>query len=124
MIKLKQLVQSFVYAKRGLVRVFRTEQNFRVQILISLVVVIIGAVFRLTSKEWVVVLLVICLVLLLELVNTVVEKVIDILKPKIHSYVAIIKDVMAAAVLLAAVFATIIGLIIFYPYVVALIGGN
>ena len=50
----------------------------------------------------------------------VVEKIVDILRPRIHSYVEIIKDMMAAAVLIASIGAAIIGVLIFYPYILAL----
>jgi diacylglycerol kinase len=55
-------------------------------------------------------------ILVVELVNTVVERVVDILKPRVHPYVKLIKDMMAAVVLISAVFASAIGIIIFYPY--------
>jgi undecaprenol kinase len=69
-------------------------------------------------KNWeaVVLLSIIMWVLVLELVNTVVERVVDILKPRVHPYVRLIKDMMAAVVLISIVFASCIGIVIFYPY--------
>jgi len=55
-------------------------------------------------------------VLILELINTVVERVVDILKPRIHPYARLIKDLMAAVVLISSIVAVIVGIIIFYPY--------
>ncbi len=115
-LSLSQLKKSFYYAWSGLVSTYKSEQNFRLQVLVSIIVVAISVYFRLSRKEWVIVLLVICLVLLLELLNTALEKVMDILEPKIHHYVKLIKDVMAAAVFLASLFAVIIGVLIFWPY--------
>jgi diacylglycerol kinase len=54
--------------------------------------------------------------MLMELANSAVERVADILKPRIHDYVKEIKDIMAAAVFLASMSAVVIGLIIFLPY--------
>lgn len=109
-----------VFAWRGLKEVYVSEQNFRLQLAIALAVVAVSFTFGISRKEWVLVLLLICMVLLLELVNTLTEKILDILKPKIHHYVEAIKNIMAAAVFLASLFALIIGVIIFLPYVIAL----
>jgi len=114
--RLSQLFKSFHYAWDGLVSTYKSEQNFRLQVLVSVIVVTVSAVLGISRKEWVIVLLVICLILLLELLNTALEKVIDVLQPKIHHYVKLIKDVMAAAVFLASLFAVVIGVIIFLPY--------
>ena len=56
-------------------------------------------------------------VLIMELINTIMERVVDILKPRVHPYVRLIKDLMAASVLLASILAVIVGLIIFIPYI-------
>ena len=56
------------------------------------------------------------LVILMEIVNSAVERVTDVLKPRINGYVKEIKDIMAAAVMLASLVALIIGVIIFWPY--------
>ena len=118
---ISQLIKSFRYACEGLISTYRSEQNFRLQVAVSVLVIAASFYFGISRKEWVIVLLVICLVLLLELLNTALEKVMDILKPKIHHYVKLIKDVMAAAVFLASLFAIIIGVLIFWPYFYALI---
>jgi diacylglycerol kinase len=60
--------------------------------------------------------LIIMWVLITELTNTVVERVVDILKPRIHPYARLVKDIMAAVVLISAVMAVVVGVIIFYPY--------
>jgi diacylglycerol kinase len=65
--------------------------------------------------------LVVVLVLVLELVNSVFERMVDLLKPRVHDFVKDVKDVMAAAVLLASIGALLIGGLIFWPHVVALL---
>ena len=72
--------------------------------------------FNLTRGERVILFLVIMEVLVMELLNTVVERVVDILKPRIHPYARLIKDLMASTVLLSAILAIIIGWIIFLPH--------
>lgn len=79
--------------------------------------------FQVRALEAVALTLVIIAVLVLEIVNTVVEKFIDLLKPRMHHYSGAIKDMMAAAVLLAAIGAVVIGVLIFYPYVNSTIFG-
>lgn len=112
----RQLKKSFWYAWRGLASTYKSEQNFRIQVWVAFFVACLSFYFRVTSREWIIILLVSSLILLLELLNTALEKVVDVLEPKIHHYVSLIKDVMAAAVFLASLTAVIIGLIIFYPY--------
>lgn len=60
--------------------------------------------------------LIIMWVLITELTNTVVERVVDILKPRIHPYARLVKDIMAAVVLISSIMAVVVGVIIFYPY--------
>ncbi len=56
-------------------------------------------------------------VLIMELINTVFERIADVIKPRIHPYVRLIKDVMAAVVLISSLVAVAVGIIIFLPYV-------
>lgn len=114
----KKFGKSLSFAVYGLSYVYKNERNFRIQVATAIVVVLLMLVFPLKGWERVALTLVITLVLVLELINTIMEKIIDILKPRIHHYVEIIKDMMAAAVLIASVGAFIIGILIFYPYLI------
>ena len=73
-----------------------------------------------TRMEAMILTVVISSVLVLELLNTVLEKFIDVLKPRVHYFIEIMKDLMAAAVLVAAVAAFVVGLFIFLPYLIDL----
>lgn len=117
MIRVGRLFKSFGYALKGLFKTFREEQNLRIQSIASLLVVILGIYFNISRSEWLALILVIALVLVAEITNSAVERVTDVLKPRINSYVKEIKDIMAAAVLLSSIAAVIIGLVIFLPYV-------
>lgn len=79
-------------------------------------VILLMIIFPLRTLERIALSLVIAFVLVLELINTIIEKIVDILKPRIHHYVEIIKDMMAAAVLIASIGALVVGLLIFWPY--------
>lgn len=111
-----RIIKSFVAAARGLGYVFKSEQNFRIQVAAG-AVVLLGVIFLpLQTWEAILVILLILLVLLVEILNTVFEYFSDLLKPRLHHYVHVIKDVMAGAVLLTAIVAVVIGVIIFFPY--------
>jgi undecaprenol kinase len=113
---IKRLFKSFHHAFRGLKYVTKNEQNFQLEILIGIFIFILMLIFDIRDWQKVALFLVIFSVLVMELVNTIMERVVDILKPRVHPYAQLIKDVMAAAVLLAAAGAVVIGVIIFYPY--------
>jgi len=116
MIKIKRLYKSFTYAFRGLGKTLKEEQNLQIQSIAGLVVIILGWYFRIEVEEWLILILVIGLVILMEIINSAIERITDVLKPRLDSYVKEIKDIMAAAVMLASVIAIIVGLIIFIPY--------
>ncbi|TSC84632.1 MAG: diacylglycerol kinase [Parcubacteria group bacterium Gr01-1014_13] len=113
---LRRLLKSFVDAIRGLKHVFKSEQNFRIQVLVGFLVLAAAVYFPLRSWEVILIVLLVLLVLLVEILNTVFEYFSDLLKPRLHHYVGVIKDVMAGAVLLTSLVATVVGIIIFYPY--------
>lgn len=122
MIRVSRLFKSFGYAFKGLYKTFREEQNLRLQTAASLITMALAVYFRLSRAEWVLLVLVICLVLVAEIINSAVERITDVLKPRINSYVKEIKDIMAAAVLITSLAAIIAGLIIFWPQVYKLFG--
>jgi undecaprenol kinase len=115
--RLKSFSKSLKNAFRGLTYVIRHEKNFQNEIFVAILVIIAMIYFRVTSGEMIVLFFVIFWVLTFELFNTVMERVVDILKPRVHPYARLIKDLMAAAVLLSSLLAIVMGLIIFLPYV-------
>lgn len=120
MLNFKKLIKSFYFAGKGLSYVFKNEQNFRVQLSVGIMVLLLILLFNVTVAEAIILILLITLVLVLEVINTIFEKMVDLLKPRLHSYVEIIKDMMSATVLISTCGAAIIGLIIFVPYLLAL----
>ncbi len=118
MIRIKRLAKSFKYAFRGLTKTIREEQNLHIQITVGCAVIILAWYFKVTHLEWIMLILTIGLVIITEIINSAVERVTDVLKPRINSYVKEIKDIMAAAVMLASLLALIVGLIIFSPYII------
>lgn len=121
MIRFKRLIKSFQYAIKGFIKTFKEEQNIRLQAIIGGVAIIMGVYFSISRLEWAFIIFVIGLVMLMELANSAVERIADVLKPRLNSYVKEIKDITAAAVMLASIVAVIIGLIIFWPYFIKII---
>lgn len=117
MIRISRLFKSFTYAFRGLYKVMREEQNLAIQSIFAAWVVVLGLYFKVQVLEWCILIISILLVILMEVANSAVERITDIFKPRIHEYVKEIKDIMAAAVMLASISSVVIGLIIFVPYV-------
>jgi diacylglycerol kinase len=113
---LRRLAQSFKNAWRGLVYVYKNEQNFRIQILLSFLVIALLFIFGVRKEEAIVVFLLIILVLILEILNSAVEKFTDIVKPRLHEQVKLVKDILAAMVLFVSISTVIIGFFIFWPY--------
>ena len=113
---IKKLFQSVKFAFRGFVYVFKNEQNFKMQMIATIIVIALMIYFKLPEWQVIILLILIGAVLILEMINTIFEKMADMMQPRIHHYVAIIKDLMAAAVLIASIGSLIIGIVIFWPY--------
>ncbi|MDO8529085.1 MAG: diacylglycerol kinase family protein [bacterium] len=119
--EIKEAGKSLKCAIRGLKYAISSERNFQLEIIIALMVIALILIFHIKSWEAIILILMIMWVLTVELVNTIVERVVDILKPRFHPYIGLIKDMMAAVVLFSAVFAIAIGIIVFYPYLKTLL---
>ncbi|MCD6471029.1 diacylglycerol kinase family protein [bacterium] len=117
MFNARLLKRSFKNACHGLVYTFRYEQNFRIEIVIAILVLFATFYFPLSLAQRIVILLLVFSVLILEIVNSILERLIDFLKPRIDQSARIIKDMAAAALLLAAIVSVVIGVMIFYPYI-------
>lgn len=114
-----RFTNSVKYACRGLSVAWR-EQNFRIQAACCALVLGAAAFFRVARTELLFLLLASLLVLVLELVNTIFEQFTDFFSPRYSEMARAVKDLMAAAVLVASVGAVAIGAVIFGPYVVEL----
>ncbi len=115
--RIKDFGRSLKHAISGLSYALRYEKNFQNEVIVACLVFIAMIYYQVTPSEMVILFLVVMGVLVMELLNTVMERIADILKPRIHPYVKVIKDLMAASVLVSSLLAIIIGLIIFIPHV-------
>lgn len=105
---------SFKNAFRGLKTVLKSEKSFRIHLVIALLVIVFAYYKELDKVLWVGLLLIIALILALEIFNSAIERLVDILAPKTHNFAKEIKDLLAAMVLVVVFFAIAIGLIIFF----------
>jgi diacylglycerol kinase len=112
---LTRFVRSLAFAGRGLAAVFRAEANFRIQCVALAAALVAGTYVRIRAWEFVMLVLAGGSVLVLECINSAVERLLDLVQPRLHGYVREIKDVMAAAVLIAACGATMIAVAILVP---------
>ena len=117
---IKRLVKSFKYAFDGLKYAFKYEQNITVHFIATLLVVIAGIYFKISTVEWLVLFLIIGLVIATELINTSIEATIDLITDKIHPLAKVAKDTAAAAVLVFSLVALAIGFVIFIPKIIGL----
>jgi len=117
LLSIGKLLRSFHYAFRGIWRSFLREQNFRIGIFFSLIIVFLMVYYEVVVWEKVILILTIVVGLILELFNTVLEKIVNILKPRSHPYAEAIKDMMAGSVLLAFAGGTVIAVLIFWSYI-------
>lgn len=120
--RIKKHWLSFGHALCGLNFVLGSQPNFLVHLLSAVLVVLAGVYFKLTSSEWLTLVLTIFLVFITETINTGLELITDALKEHQRSerddfYIGLAKDVGAGAVLLASIGAVIVGLVIFLPKV-------
>lgn len=112
--KKKKLI-GFSFAFQGLWEVLKTERNFRIHLSVSAIVVLAGLLLDLAAWEWVAVITIMAMVIILEMINSVIERIMDFLSPEQHPLVGEIKDISAGAVLVAALASVIIACIIFLP---------
>jgi diacylglycerol kinase len=111
-------LRSFRYAFRGLYHLLKHEHNSRIHLVAAICATGMGLVFKISAGEWLALVLVIALVFITEIINTSIEKMVDLIKPVKDSKAGLIKDLASASVLMAATAALITGLIIFLPKII------
>jgi diacylglycerol kinase len=113
---LTKIYHSFLFAWNGLKTTWQEEHNFRVEILIGVIVLFFIVFFNFTFLETIFCVIAITLVLSSEIINTAVEDVCNKIEPQHNSIIGKIKDTMAAYVLVSCLGATIIGILVFYNH--------
>ena len=114
MINFSRLAKSFKHAVHGLRHAFSYHQNLKIHSVLWVIVVFLGIILKLSYFEWIAIFLATFLVFAAEMVNTALEEVINLVKEEHSERARIAKDVAAGMVLLAAIFAVIVGVIVFF----------
>ena len=112
----RKRVHSFRYAFQGLADLIRSQPNARIHVLVAAAVTALGCWYRISRLVWAAIISSIPLVLAMEAVNTALEYLTDLVSPDYHPLAGKAKDAAAAAVLLSAMGAVIVGLVIFIPH--------
>ena len=113
---IRKQIRSFGFAWKGIIHGANREQNLRFHLCVALLTIFAGIGFGISRHEWIAVILCIGLVITAELMNSAVERVVDLASPEQHPLAGQAKDLAAGAVLVSAIAAIIVGAFIFLPY--------
>ena len=120
---MNRFFKSFGYAWKGVKSVFRTEQNMKIHTAVTVFMLIVSFIFKISTTEWIAVVICIGLVVSAEMINTAFETLVDIVSPNREATAGKIKDITAGAVLVAALISVDVGIIIFLPKLLPLFTG-
>jgi diacylglycerol kinase len=112
---MKNRIRSFGYAFKGIKAVFGNEANMNIHLIMSILVIACGFIFKISITEWMLCIICFGLVISLEMLNSAIENLVNLVSPEQNKIAGKIKDISAGAVLIAAICAAIVGLIIFVP---------
>jgi diacylglycerol kinase (ATP) len=118
---MKKLIRSFGFAFKGLGYAAKTQLNFRIHMVATVIAIFMGCVLHISTNEWLWIGLCVALVLITELLNTSLEFLTDLVSPDYNELAGHVKDIGAGAVVIAAVFALVTGAVIFLPKLLLLI---
>ena len=114
-------LRSFGHAFRGLKVLLQTQQNARIHAAATVLVLVAGALLRISTVEWALIALAVAGVWATEALNTSIEFLVDLASPDLHPLAAKAKDVAAGAVLIAAIGSLVVGVLVFGPHVLKLL---
>jgi diacylglycerol kinase len=113
--------KSFSYAFQGVKTAIKNEPNLRIHIFFAVTTLISAWILNFNLFEWILLMMTIFFVIMLELINTVLEALVNIVSPDFNKEAKVAKDVSAAAVLFAAIMSVIVGVLLFGPKLLNLI---
>ncbi|MEK7188574.1 MAG: diacylglycerol kinase family protein [Patescibacteria group bacterium] len=121
MSKKVKISKSIAYAFSGIKEALTDEPNFKIHVLIGVLVSILAFYLNFSRQDWLILIFTIFFVLILELINTAIEEIVNLVSPEISQSAKIVKDVSAAAVLLGSILAVIVGAFLFIPKLLSLL---
>ena len=113
-----KIIKSFAFAWNGFKICFTSEANFKVHVFFALLATSLGFILKIGSNEWLAVIGCIALVTTMEMMNTALEKLCDVVQTDIHPGIKKVKDIAAGGVMIAAACSLIIGAVIFLPKII------
>lgn len=113
-------LKSFGYAIEGILSALKG-RNFKIICSLGSLALLAGVLLKISSIEWVAILVTINIVVTAELLNTAVEATVDLVSPEIRQKAKIAKDVAVAGVLISSIFSVIVGVIIFLPKLISIL---
>lgn len=114
---LRKRILSFYYAFQGVFLFFSSQHNMYIHAVAAFLSIVLGFFFQITVTEWGLVILCISMVIAIEMINSAIEVLVDLVSPNWSAKAKFIKDVSAAAVLMVAIGSALIGALIFLPYI-------
>lgn len=112
----RKRIGSFRHAINGIRLAISGEHNMRIHLVAAIVVIIAGFYFKLSSTEWIALILAISFVFVAELFNSAIELLADFISPGHHVDIGKIKDISSGAVLVTAIAAVVTGTLVFWPH--------
>jgi diacylglycerol kinase len=112
---LKSRLGSFRFAVNGLLLLLKNEHNSRIHLLAAIIAIVMGIIMKIDHYEWSLLIIVIGAVFLTELLNSSIESLADLIDPEFNELIMRAKDYSAAAVLISAIVAIVVGGLIFIP---------
>ena len=106
----------------GIKNVYKNERNIRIQTIFAIFAILVSVLLRISLIEFGIIILVIFIVFISEFFNTAIENMVDMITTEYDEKAKIAKDISAAAVTISALLSIIIGIIIFVPKILKLIG--
>lgn len=111
--------QKAMHAWHGLKLAFKYERNLKIELIWAIMVASLLIALGGSIRDFTIVLAAIFLVLITELINTSIERLVDMIHPNKHPHAKIVKDMSAGFVFLAVIFSVYVGIVIFYPLIVS-----
>lgn len=112
--KRRSIIDSFNYAVSGIISAIKTEKNMKIHYFIALLTIFLSLFFDFTRIEFLLLLFAICLVFVAEMLNTALEKVVDLITSDYHPLARLAKDIAAGAVLISALNSLVVGYLLFF----------
>lgn len=112
-LRARSVVESFKFALQGIIYTIKTQRNIKIHLIVGIIVFLTGLKLKLSNIEWCIIIITVNTVIFAEMVNTAIEKTIDLYTEDIHPLAKTAKDVAAGAVFISAISAVIIGVLVF-----------